>query len=217
MSTYVLMKILESAPDRYDRGIRWLTLGRLDRAYDRLTSYIQKGHRVLDLGCGTGALTLRAAERGARVKGIDVNAHMLEKAEQRARRAGFAENIEFSEMGVAELGNEPSESYDVVMSGLCFSELTGDELTYALDEVKRILRPGGLLLVADEVKPESAVKKILTRLIRCPLAVITYLLTQTTTRAIDQLPERLRKKDFSILSIRRSLLEDFIEIVAQKP
>ncbi|HUW96689.1 MAG TPA: class I SAM-dependent methyltransferase, partial [Anaerolineae bacterium] len=39
MSTYVLMRILESAPSRYDRGLRILTLGRLDRAYDRLASH----------------------------------------------------------------------------------------------------------------------------------------------------------------------------------
>ena len=35
MSIYILMKILESAPSRYDTGIRLLTLGRLDKAYDR--------------------------------------------------------------------------------------------------------------------------------------------------------------------------------------
>lgn len=69
MSTYILMKILESAPSRYDKGICILTLGRLDKAYDHLTSYIKKGQRVIDLGCGTGALTLRAAQKGAKVKG----------------------------------------------------------------------------------------------------------------------------------------------------
>ena len=36
MSTYVLMRILESAPRRYERGMRWLTFGHLDRAYDAL-------------------------------------------------------------------------------------------------------------------------------------------------------------------------------------
>jgi hypothetical protein len=43
MSTYVLMRILASAPRRYELGIRLLTLGRLDQAYDRLASHIQQG------------------------------------------------------------------------------------------------------------------------------------------------------------------------------
>jgi len=104
MRTYVLMRILESAPSRYDTGLRILTRGRLDDAYERLTSGIEQGQRVLDLGCGTGALTLRAAQKEARVKGIDVNPQMLEIAEKRARAANLARNTELCEMGVAELG-----------------------------------------------------------------------------------------------------------------
>ena len=77
MSTYVLMKILESAPGRYDAGLRILTLGRLDKAYDRLASHISKGQKVLDIGCGTGALVIRAALQGAFVKGIDINSGMI--------------------------------------------------------------------------------------------------------------------------------------------
>ena len=64
--TYVLMRILESAPRRYDLGICLLSLGRLARAYDRLANRIEPGQHVLDLGCGTGVLTLRAAPRGAK-------------------------------------------------------------------------------------------------------------------------------------------------------
>ena len=116
MSTYILMKILESAPSRYDKGIRILTLGRLDDAYNRLTSYIKSGQKVLDLGCGTGTLTLKAAQKSAKVKGIDVNSQMLEIARKRTIKANLTENIELYEMGVAELGSEESESYDVVMS-----------------------------------------------------------------------------------------------------
>ena len=97
MSTYVLMRILESAPHRYDLGIRLLTLGSVDRAYDRLVRPVEAGHRVLDVGCGTGALALRAARRGARVRGIDVSPEMLEIAAERARRAGVAERIELVE------------------------------------------------------------------------------------------------------------------------
>ncbi len=216
MSTYVLMKILESAPSRYDSGIRWLTFGKLDRIYDRLTAHIQQGQHVLDIGCGTGALSLRAAKKNAIVKAIDVNSQMLEIARQRANDSQLSLKIEFCEMGVAELDNEPSESYDVVMSGLCFSELTTDELNYTLAQSKRILKPGGLMLIADEVSPPDIINKILTWIVRIPLLLITYLFTQTTTRAIKNFPDRITNEGFNILAIRLNKLKNFIEIDAQK-
>jgi ubiquinone/menaquinone biosynthesis C-methylase UbiE len=217
MSTYILMKILESAPSRYDKGIRFLTCGKLDSVYDRLTAHIHQGQRVLDIGCGTGALSLRAAQRGANVKAIDINPQMLEIARQRADDAQHSSKIEFCEMGVAELGNEASDSYDTVMSGLCLSELTTDELNYTILQSKRILKPGGLLLVADEVNPKRIVNKILVWLIRIPLLIITYVLTQTTTRAIKGLSQKIADSGFIIHSIRVNKLKNFIEIVAQKP
>jgi demethylmenaquinone methyltransferase/2-methoxy-6-polyprenyl-1,4-benzoquinol methylase len=217
MSTYVLMKILESAPSRYDRGIRILTLGSLDGAYDRLTSHIERGQRVLDIGCGTGALTIRAAQKDAQVKGIDVNAQMLEIAQERIRETGLSNHVELCEMGVAELGSEEAESYDVVMSGLCFSELTEGELTYTLREAMRILRPGGRLLIADEVSPENTAKRLFNWLIRLPLVVITYIVTQTTTRAVKGLAEKVGRAGFLVESIRLNKIGSFIELVGKKP
>ncbi len=217
MSTYVLMKILESASSRYDRGIRLLTFGRLDKVYGRLASCIKNGQRVLDIGCGTGALTFRATQKGATVKGIDVNPQMLEIAQQRAVQAGFTQNVELVEMGVAELEAEEPESYDVVMSGLCFSELTVDELAYTLKEVKRILKPGGLLLIADEVRSGSVLMIVLNWGMRLPLVIITYLITQTTTSAVRDLPDKVTEAGLSIESIRLGKMQDFIELVARRP
>ena len=216
MSTYVLMKALESAPARYDKGIRLLTFGRLDQAYDQLTRHIEKGQRVLDLGCGTGALTIRAAQKGAQVKGIDINPQMLEIARRRADAVNLGSNVTLAEMGVAELGAEEPEGFDAVTSGLCFSELTEDELRFALNEVKRILKPGDLLIAADEVRPKGILKRVLHAFIRLPLVVITYLITQTTTHAVRHLPDKVEEAGLQILSTRLSKMEDFIELVAQK-
>jgi ubiquinone/menaquinone biosynthesis C-methylase UbiE len=215
MSTYILMKVLESAPARYDRGLRLLTLGRLDKVYDRLSENIRAGQSVLDVGCGTGALALRAARRGARVVGMDVNPQMLEVAQRRVDREGLGATVELFERGVAELGAEEENAYDVVTSGLCFSELTEDEIGYAVKEIRRILKPGGLLLVADEVRPGNFAKRVLSSLLRFPLAVITYILTQTTTHSVRNLAGRIAEAGFAVLSADSNGPGNFMAIVAR--
>jgi len=211
------MKVLESTPSRYDRGIRILTLGRLEKAYDLMVSHITYGQKVLDIGCGTGALTLRAARKGAMVKGIDVNSQMLEIARRKAALARLNQNLELIEMGVAELASEETESYNVVMSGLCFSELTEDEVGYALKQAKRILKPGGLLLIADEVRPGNILIRLIVQLVKLPLKIITYIMSQTTTSAVRDLSDKVKKAGLLIDSINLSKMQDFVELVAKKP
>jgi demethylmenaquinone methyltransferase/2-methoxy-6-polyprenyl-1,4-benzoquinol methylase len=162
-------------------------------------------------------LTLRAAQRGAKVSGIDVNPQLLEIARLRAKEAGVQRNLELREMGIAELESERTSSYDVVSAGLCLSELTHDELAYTLRQVSRILRPGGLLLVADEVRPRHVAKRVFSCLIRWPLAAMTYLIAQTGTRAIHSLEAMIGAEGLDVEEVRLSCLEDFIELVARKP
>lgn len=216
MSTYILMKILESSPSRYDKGISILSFGKLNKSYDRLVSQIQKGQLVLDIGCGTGALTLRAASKGANVKGIDINSQMLDIAQKRSNEMNLFKNIEFCEMGIAELESIKSDSYDVIMSGLCFSELSEDELIYTLKHIKRILKQHGLLLVADEVEAGNIFLKIINFLIRIPLKAITYILTQTSTNTIKNLPEKIKNAGLQINNIKLNRMESFIELSATK-
>lgn len=155
--------------------------------------------------------------RGALVKGIDINPQMLEIARRNVEKLALTHKVELCEMGVAELDTEASESYDAVMAGLCFSELGEDELRYALREIMRILKPGGLLLIADETVPGNPLKRIIVLLIRIPLLLITYLFTQTTTRAVKNLLGKVEEEGFVIESIRWSWMEDFVEIIARKP
>jgi demethylmenaquinone methyltransferase/2-methoxy-6-polyprenyl-1,4-benzoquinol methylase len=210
------MRLLESMPNRYDQGLRLLTCGALDRTYDRLASHISGEMRVLDLGCGTGALALRAAARGAIVKGIDINLQMLEIARQRAEQSGLSHRIVWCEMGVAELDVEPADSYDAIMSGLCFSELTEDEIEYVLKESHRLLKPSGLLLLADEVEPRRWFRRVPVWFVRLWLKLFTYLLTQKTTAAVKKLPDRVTHAGFRVVSIRYNGMDSFVELVGRK-
>jgi demethylmenaquinone methyltransferase/2-methoxy-6-polyprenyl-1,4-benzoquinol methylase len=217
MSTYVLMRILESAPHRYELGIKLLTLGRLEPAYDRLAEHVEEGERVLDIGCGTGALSLRAGRRGGVVLGIDVNPEMLAVAKTRVREEELAERIELREMGVAELDGLQAKSFDVVMSGLCFSELGEDEIVFALREVRRILVPGGILVVADEVRPSNPLSRAVHGLARAPLVALAYLMTGQTTHAIRGFVERVTDAGLTVEAVRTGAMGTLMELVARNP
>jgi ubiquinone/menaquinone biosynthesis C-methylase UbiE len=73
MSTLVYMKLLEQTPAKYDRGMRILSLGRLDALKLEIASaWVEPGQAVLEIGCGTGSLAALMTGKGARVTGIDI-------------------------------------------------------------------------------------------------------------------------------------------------
>jgi ubiquinone/menaquinone biosynthesis C-methylase UbiE len=216
MSIYIFMKLFESAPGTYDKGIQIITMGTVDKAYDRLISSIKKNDIVLDIGCGTGALSLRAAAKGAYVKGIDINRGMLDIAKNRAKKARLEHRAVFTEMGIAELDQEETDYYDVIISGLCFSELIKEERLFALKQVRRILKWGGFFLVADEVSPKVLVARFLFFFLRSILLIITWIITRTTTHPVKGLRSMIEKAGFSVISETRSALGSFIELKTQK-
>ena len=71
--SYVYMKVLESAPQRYERGMRVLTLGRLEQVRQDIAARVSAGARVLDIGCGTGVFARQLAGRAEHVLAIDLS------------------------------------------------------------------------------------------------------------------------------------------------
>jgi demethylmenaquinone methyltransferase/2-methoxy-6-polyprenyl-1,4-benzoquinol methylase len=218
MSSYVFMKILESAPERYDRGIEILSLGQSKRVQREIVNnYITRGDRVLEIGCGTGTLAISCAEKGASVVGVDVSPQMLVIASRKVRERNLTEKVQLQELGAIEIDKAFSdETFDKITGTLVFSELYPDEQKYVLKQAHRILKPGGLIAIADEVIPSSLWKRILHLLIRIPLAIITYILTQTTTKALKDFDKALIETGFEIIHSKISILDSFTLYVARK-
>ncbi len=217
MSTFVLMRLLESAPRRYDLGIRLLSLGRIGRVHERMAEQVGDGERVLDVGCGTGSLALRCAGKAARVTGIDISPQMLDMAREKVEAAGLQDQVELREMSAIDLDEAfPEGSFDVIVSSLVFSELSEDEQGFVLRECHRLLRDGGRLVIADEVVPRSWPLRLLSRVLRLPLVVLTYILTQTTTRAVAGLEDKVARTGFAIHAVETSLLGGLTLVVAAK-
>lgn len=101
-----------------------------------------QGKRVLDVACGTGAVAIEAARRGATVTGIDLTPAMLAEAARRATNTGV--EIEWKQGSFIDLSdNEPA---DIVTSafGVMFAKEPGE----VLKQLSQVCRPGGVISIA---------------------------------------------------------------------
>jgi SAM-dependent methyltransferase len=104
-----------------------------------LLAHVEAGARVLDLGSGEGAFTAALAEAGARPVGVEVAARAVERA--RAAHPG----LEFRHVPIAEPLPFEDASFDVVWVSEVLEHVA--DTARFLSEVRRVLAPGGLLLV----------------------------------------------------------------------
>ncbi len=108
------------------------------------------GDVCLDLGTGTGHTAAALAEHAAQVIGLDVSTGMLRAAGELYRRP----NLEFIQAPAQETGL-PSESFDIITARHTLHH--HPDLAATLAEAARLLKPGGRLVIADEVTPDAAV------------------------------------------------------------
>jgi len=205
------MKILEQTPAKYDRGMRILTFGRIDRIKQEIAlTRVDAGHEILEIGCGAGTLAAMMTARGAHVVGIDISEDMLAAARRNAPEA------EFIHMTATEINGLGEGRFDRIVATLSFSELTEDELDLVLRVSAVLLKPDGILVVADEVLPRQWWKRVLARLIRWPLAAITFLLTQNTTHALRMFEGRLGRAGFKVVNRKEYLFGTLALVVAER-
>jgi demethylmenaquinone methyltransferase / 2-methoxy-6-polyprenyl-1,4-benzoquinol methylase len=140
---------------------------------------VQSGNRALDLCCGTGDIALALAQRDAETIGLDFSPQMLEVAKIRSEKLksptsnshlpspnfiqGDAQQIPF-----------PENSFDIVTVGYGLRNLTSWER--GLDEMFRVAKPGGRIVVLEFGKPANALWRALyfTHL-RCSVPLIGLL------------------------------------------
>ena len=149
------------------------TLGRRDVPFWRNVAARADGP-LLELGCGTGRITLPLARAGARVVGIDRSAPMLDRARRRVKRARLS-HVHLVRGDIRFLPFPSSEPFATVLApyGILQSLLREADLTATLRSVYQVLEPGGtfgLELVADLPSWEEYKKRVSLRGWRSPPA-----------------------------------------------
>ncbi len=179
----------------YDLHVALMTLGRGRALRDRTiaSAAIAPGDHVLDIGCGTGEVAMRTKARtgsAGSVAGIDPDPAMIAVARQKASRAEL--DVDFRVAAVESLPFADA-TFDVVVSSLMMHHLPADLKPRALAEVRRVLKPGGRLMVIDFQRPASRLGR---------LAPVWLLHRSSADHGLWELPPLLRAAGFDAIESR---------------
>ena len=107
---------------------------------------IERGMKVLDLGCGDGTTAVPAARLGADVLGVDIAANLVAAGNERAKAAGLA-NLRFQEGDASNLNRLNDDMFDLVVSifGAMFAPRPFD----VTEEMVRVTKPGGRIVMGN--------------------------------------------------------------------
>lgn len=153
-------KMFDKIAFRYDFLNRFLSLG-IDKSWRRKTLKMLAGlapERILDVATGTADLAIMAARmlHPKKVTGIDISEGMLELGRKKVKEAGLQSAINL-QTGDSEAISFTDNSFDAVT--VAFGVRNFENLEQGLSEIKRVLRPGGRLVVLEATKPSSPVIK----------------------------------------------------------
>jgi ubiquinone/menaquinone biosynthesis C-methylase UbiE len=132
------------------------------RRYRKLRPLLFAGMNgmILDAGVGTGR-NFPFYPIGAKIVGIDISAAMLVRAQQRLGEARA--KIELREMDVTHL-DFPDQYFDNAVATFLFCVLPDELQTPALTEIKRVLKPGGIVRLLEYTRPTAPFRRTITKI-----------------------------------------------------
>lgn len=144
----------------------------------------------MDLACGTATLTIAVKKKfpEAKIHGLDGDAKILNIACRKASVNGA--EINFTESNSTALPY-PNEHFDAIVSSLFFHHLTPENKRKTLLEVRRVLKTGGTLHIADWGKPSN----LLMKFVSMPVQWLDGATTKDSYAG--KLPEIMKEKGFS--------------------
>ena len=156
---------------------------------------IRKGEKVLEVGCGTGALSIlakKAVGESGEVDGIDIAPKMIATAQQKARKSNL--KINFRIAPINELPY-PDNTFDLIISSLMFHHLPVKVKKEGLEEIHRVLKKEGRLFLCDFGFP---------RILTLPLMYLILIwISSTRYQLFGRLPRLINECKFNHVELRK--------------
>jgi ubiquinone/menaquinone biosynthesis C-methylase UbiE len=164
----MLMKSqMEKMVPSYDSFMKKTTLGREQKLRELTISLagVKPGDSVLEVGCGTGTLSLaakRQAGPAGRVFGIDVIPGMIEVSQRKAAQAN--EEITFQLGSINDIPYAENQ-FDVVMCSFMIFHMSEGVRRKGFKEIYRVIKPNGRLLIVDSALPSQPLPRAIAKII----------------------------------------------------
>jgi ubiquinone/menaquinone biosynthesis C-methylase UbiE len=176
---------------QYDLLIKLVTLGREGAMRERMLDLarVAPGEFVLDIGCGTGTLAIAAKRRvggAGTVDGIDASPEMIARARKKSKRVSGAAVV--FRTALAESLPFDTSRFDVVLSTVMLHHLPRAVRAQAVQETRRVLKPGGRLLIVDfgkRMQGHGGLMAHLHRHGRVSLAYLTMLVESASLSLVE--------------------------------
>jgi ubiquinone/menaquinone biosynthesis C-methylase UbiE len=202
---------MEQMVSTYDAYMRKMTFGRekILRQKTVELALIQPGDSVLEVGCGTGSLTLaakRQAGPSGKVTGIDVLPGMVDYSRQKAAQAGA--DITF-QLGTINDIPFSENSFDAALCSFMIFHMSEDTWRQGIVDIYRVLKPQGRLLVVDLAMPSQPLQQAIARRVIFPgglahdLHELLPAMRETSFAEIEYAPVRFSIFGLSIIAYVR--------------
>ena len=206
----IMKSQMEQMVDSYDSYMSKVTLGR-ERALREMTvslAQVKPGDCVLEVGCGTGTLTLEAKRQAGpsgKVFGIDIIPGMIERSKRKAAQANM--DVTFQLGGIDDIPF-PDNQFDVVMCSFMIFHMSEMVRRKGISEIYRVLKPHGRLLVLDLALPASPLPRAIAKalfggMMQHELQELLPLMESTGFSNIEIAPAKFRVLGLAILAFVR--------------
>jgi ubiquinone/menaquinone biosynthesis C-methylase UbiE len=157
---------MEKMVNSYDKYMNRITLGREDdlRKMTVNLAQIKPGDSVLEIGCATGSLSLAAKRQvglTGRVCAIDIITGMIEVSREKAKQAHL--EIDFQEGSIEKIPFS-DEHFDEVICSFMIFHMSEKVRNKGIEEIYRVLKPQGKLMVLDLALPAKPVSRAILKL-----------------------------------------------------
>jgi ubiquinone/menaquinone biosynthesis C-methylase UbiE len=189
----------------YDQFTDLISLYQTARSKEYLQEKIDKNKTVLEIGCGNGKLTISCSKKCSSAVGLDISKNMIENAKKNASRENI-KNVKFFQEDFFSF--QPNEKFDYVILSYFLNVFPNEAAAEkVLKRASTLVKPGGLILIADELEPKNTILSIIINTLRIPVFNFFYITTGLKYHRIHDLNKIMRHSGIQPIEEKRFLFQ----------